>query len=324
MGASGLVGREMLSILLEFGVPEQNIFAAASQKSAGTTMLLSGEQIEVFDANHIDFANYDIALFSAGSKVSEALAPRAAAAGCWVIDNSSHFRMHSDIPLIIPEVNFRDIRDYAGKRIIANPNCSTIQMVLPLSPLHEMFDLKELVVSTYQSVSGAGQKGLTELSQQISSIQDNQPLTVEYFKKQIANNIIPQIDAFTESMYTKEEIKMINETKKILELDGVDITATCVRVPVFVGHAVSVFAKFRRNPDIETAIAALKCSHGIRVANDVEYETPIDVAGRNEIFVSRIRKHPTMNNGLSFWCVADNLRKGAALNAVQIAIRLYS
>jgi aspartate-semialdehyde dehydrogenase len=322
VGATGLVGREMLRILLGSGVPISNICAAASSKSAGTRISLDGESIDVFDANHIDFGGFDIAFFSAGSKVSEALVPIAAARGCLVVDNTSHFRMHDDVPLVIPEVNFNDIHNYPKQNIIANPNCSTIQMVMPLKPLHDLFTLKEVVVSTYQSVSGAGQKGVSELMRQITDINNDQVPIIEHFKKQIAYNIIPQIDDFTESKYTNEEFKMMNETKKILKLVDVDITATCVRVPVIVGHAVSVFAKFKRDVNTNEALQAIKSFPGIKVIDDDDYSTQMDAAGQDEVFVSRIRRHPNLKNGLSFWCVADNLRKGAALNAIQIAQRM--
>jgi aspartate-semialdehyde dehydrogenase len=319
VGATGLVGRELLSILHEDGISVSSVTAAASSKSKGVRLDYGDANLEVLDLSEIDFLDYDIAFFSAGSDVSSIYVPIAANAGCLVIDNTSYFRMNEDIPLIVPEVNILEVKKYKNKKIIANPNCSTIQIAVPLKPLHDAFGLKELVISTYQSTSGAGQKGINELMLQTKEVLDGSAVIPKRFKKQIAFNIIPQIDVFTDSLYTKEELKMMNETKKILNLCNVDITATCVRVPVIVGHAVSVFAKFNKNLILEEAINVLKVFKGVHVADDVEYTTPIDVVSKNDVFVSRVRKHPTIENALSFWCVANNLRKGAALNAVQIA-----
>ena len=325
VGATGRVGREMLKVLHEFGVPAENVSAAASEKSAGMYLQYDDKsEIKVQNLEEVNFSKYDIGLFSAGGAISERFAPIAASRGCIVIDNTSYFRMHDDIPLIVPEINFADLKKY-NSGIISNPNCSTIQMVMALKPLHDAFGLKEVVASTYQATSGAGQKGFDELLLQTKQIMDGQPVEPHHFKRQIAFNLIPQIDVFTDSLYTKEEIKMMNETKKILELHNIDITATCVRVPVFVGHAVSVFAKFEKPVDLREATDALRKFDGVKVMDNpemYEFATPIDAASKNDVFVSRIRKHPTIDKALSFWCVADNVRKGAALNAVQIAKKL--
>jgi aspartate-semialdehyde dehydrogenase len=322
VGATGLVGREMLRILCEEGVPLSNVMAIASQKSKGGLLDYGNSKLEIFDLSDISFEDYDTAFFSAGSDVSRIYAPIAADAGCLVIDNTSYFRMNDDIPLVVPEVNIAEARKFKNKKVIANPNCSTIQMVVPLKPLHDAFGLRELVVSTYQSTSGAGKDGVNELMFQTSEIVSGNSVKPECFKKQIAFNVIPQIDVFTDNLYTKEELKMMNETKKILDLYDIDITATCVRVPVVIGHAVSVFAKFERNVFLSEVVEVLKTFKGVQVvddANSYEYATPVDVTSKNDVFVSRLRKHPTIENALSFWCVADNLRKGAALNAIQIA-----
>ena len=325
VGVTGRVGREMLSILNEENIPAQNISGAASPRSAGNFVNYGNSQIEVQNLENVDFSKYHIALFSAGSEVSKKYAPIAASKGAIVIDNTSFFRMEKDIPLIVPEINFLDIEKYENKKIIANPNCSTIQMVMALKPLHDKFKLKEVVASTYQATSGAGQKGVEELINQIPQVLKNEKIEPNHFKKQIAFNVIPQIDSFTDTLYTKEEIKMMNETRKILGDNNIDITATCVRVPVVTGHSVSVFAKFENDVDLNEAIESLKNFEGIVVYDNpenYEYSTPIDAAHRNEVFVSRIRKHPKQKNVLTFWCVSDNLRKGAALNAVQIAKKL--
>jgi aspartate-semialdehyde dehydrogenase len=321
VGATGRVGREMLRILvLEKKVPYENIHCFASERSDGMVL---DDRFIVRDVASANFEEFDVALFSAGSDVSKIYAIKASKSGCISIDNTSYFRMCEDISLIVPEINFDDYAKYQNKLIIANPNCSTIQMVLPLKPLHDLFHLTELVVSTYQAVSGAGQKGVDELLSHTGAFLNKQSISPSHFKKEIAFNVIPQIDSFTDSLYTKEELKMMNETRKILGLgyDDVQITATCVRVPVIVGHSVSVFAKFKTDINIEAATEALNEFSGITVVDDpanYSYATPIDSERRNDVFVSRIRKHPQINNALSFWCVSDNLRKGAALNAIQI------
>ncbi len=326
VGATGRVGREMLSILQEIGVPAQNIGVVASERSVGQTILYGKNSLEVKDINSINFSEYDYALFSAGSAVSAKYTPKVAESGCIVVDNTSFFRMKEDIPLIVPEINFDYLERYNSK-IISNPNCSTIQMVMVLKPLHDTFGLQEVVVSTYQATSGAGQKGVDELMEQTELVLHGKTATSHHFKRQIAFNIIPQIDEFSSSGYTKEELKMMNETKKILDKSDIIITATCVRVPVIVGHAVSVFAQFDKPVDIQLAYQVLSNFPGVKIIDNperYEYATPIDCASKNDVYVSRLRKHPDMENALSFWCVADNVRKGAALNAIQIVQRLVA
>ncbi|MDR1365457.1 MAG: aspartate-semialdehyde dehydrogenase [Holosporales bacterium] len=325
VGATGMVGREMLSILLSRGVPPGNIVPAASAKSAGQGLAYGDATLIVSSLDDVRFGEFDVALFSAGKDVSAHYAPIAANDGCTVIDNSSYFRGRDDIALIVPEVNLSDVTRYRNKKIIANPNCSTIQVVMVLKPLHDAFKLKELAMSTYQATSGAGRKAVDELLEQTRSVLDGESVFPQRFRKRIAFNVIPQIDDFSELGYTKEELKMMNEFKKILGVDDVDITATCVRVPVVTGHSVSVFAKFAENIDLDRAIAALHKFSGVRVVDNNstgEYATPLDAVGEDAVLVSRIRAHPTLKKAISFWCVSDNLRKGAALNAVQIASKI--
>ncbi|MDR2458825.1 MAG: aspartate-semialdehyde dehydrogenase [Holosporales bacterium] len=325
VGATGMVGREILTVLIERGVSPLNITPVASTKSAGQIIEYGWARFVVSALADVNFREFDIALFSAGKDVSARYAHTAAEAGCTVIDNSSYFREHDDIPLIVPEVNMEDIERYNGKRIIANPNCSTIQVVMVLKPLHDMFGLNELVMSTYQATSGAGYCAVSELLEQTRMVLDGETARPKHFKMQIAFNVIPQIDDFSEYGYTKEELKMMNETRKILGISNINIAATCVRVPVITGHAVSVFARFTDDIDLGKAIAVIDEFPGVRVMDDnatYTYATPIDVAGGNNVLVSRIRTHPNIKNVLNFWCVSDNLRKGAALNAVQIASRL--
>jgi aspartate-semialdehyde dehydrogenase len=323
VGATGLVGLEVVSILLERGVDIGDITLAASTRSVGRIIDFGEIRSTIVDANDLEFSNYKVAIFAVRAEVSRMLVPRAVKSGSYAIDNSSYFRMHDNVPLIVPEINF----DHCDKnhKLIANPNCSTIQVVMALKPLHDIFGLKELVLSTYQSVSGAGQNGVTELQHQTERLHERREISPNCFHKQIAHNVIPQIDSLMDSLYTNEELKMMTETKKILNLDdSVEITATCVRVPVYVGHSVSVFAKFNRRIDLEQAILALQNFRGLKVNDGAEYTTPIESAGLNEVFVSRIRKHPMNANAISFWCVSDNIRKGAALNATQIALRLVT
>lgn len=322
VGATGRVGRELLSVMEEEHIPFANVKCAASEKSEGRLILYGGEKLIVQNVQKIDFTEYDIAFFSAGSDVSKLYATKAAEQKCIVIDNTSYFRMNEDVSLIVPEINIEDYKRFQNKYIIANPNCSTIQMALALKPLHDNFGLQNVVASTYQAVSGAGQKGINELVMQINNPSDIQP---HYFRKQIAFNVIPQIDIFNDSLYTKEEEKMMNETRKILGLPNLTITATCVRVPVITGHSISVVASFETEVDIEKARSIMDDFVGITVVDNPDefsYITPIESAGSNEVYISRIRKHPNFKNTLSFWCVSDNLRKGAALNAIQIAKRI--
>ncbi|MGE5518183.1 MAG: aspartate-semialdehyde dehydrogenase [Bacteroidota bacterium] len=322
IGATGNVGREILKTLAERNFPADEVVALASSRSVGKEVSFGDTEIlKVQDLETYDFAGTDIALSSPGAKVSAIHSPRAAAAGCVVIDNTSHFRMDPDIPLVVPEVNPEAIAQYTKRRIIANPNCSTIQMLVALKPLHTLGTIKRVVVSTYQSVSGAGKEGMDELFEQTRGIYVNDARDPVKFAKPIAFNVIPQIDVFMDDGSTKEEWKMVVETKKILD-PKIKVNATCVRVPVFVGHSESVNVEFEREVSVEDARAALEAAPGVIVYDRHEpggYITPVECAGEDATYVSRIRQDPTVDNGISFWCVSDNLRKGAALNAVQIA-----
>jgi len=322
IGATGNVGREMLQTLVQRDFPIDDIVALASERSVGREVSFGDDKIlKVKDLATFDFKGWDIALSSPGAKVSAVHSPRAAAAGCVVVDNTSHFRMDPDVPLVVPEVNPEAIAKYKKKGIIANPNCSTIQMVVALKPLHTLGKIKRVVVSTYQSVSGAGKDAMDELFEQTRGIFVNDSVTVKKFPKQIAFNLIPQIDVFMEDGSTKEEWKMVVETRKILDPD-IQVQATCVRVPVFVSHSESINVEFERPVSVEAARAALKKAPGVIVYDKHEpggYITPVEATGEDATYVSRLRKDPTVPNGLAFWCVSDNLRKGAALNAVQIA-----
>jgi aspartate-semialdehyde dehydrogenase len=325
VGATGNVGREMLEILAARDFPVKEVAAVASSRSAGSEIPFGeDEDLKVRDLATFDFKGYDIALFSPGAKVSAIHAPRAAKAGCVVIDNTSHFRMDPEIPLVVPEVNPQAIAQYKKRNIIANPNCSTIQMVVALKPLHDIARIKRIVVATYQSVSGGGKEGMDELFEQTRGIYANAPLQRKKFTKQIAFNCIPHIDVFMPDGSTKEEWKMNVETRKILD-PKIAVSATCVRVPVFIGHAEAVNVEFERPIDEATALAALRGAPGVSVIDhraDEGYVTPVECAGEDAVFVSRLRQDPTIQNGLCLWIVSDNLRKGAALNAVQIAEHL--
>ncbi len=321
VGATGAVGREMLKTLAERDFPIKEVAAVASGRSAGSQVsfgeraVLTVQNLETFD-----FTGWDIALFSPGAAVSAVHAPRAAAAGCLVIDNTSQFRMEPDVPLVVPEVNPQAL-SRIRRGIIANPNCSTIQMVVALKPLHDRFQVCRVVVATYQSVSGAGKEGMDELWSQARATYVNDPIKPEQFTKQIAFNVIPHIDRFMDDGSTKEEWKMAVETRKILDPD-IKVMATCVRVPVFIGHAEAVHVEFARPVSVAEARAALRAAPGVVVLDEREdggYATPLETQGEDATYVSRIRKDPTVEHGLAFWCVSDNLRKGAALNAVQIA-----
>lgn len=322
VGATGNVGREILTTLADRNFPVDEVIALASEKSIGQEVSFGEDDIlKVQDLAKFDFKGVDIVLSSPGAKVSAIHAPRAAAAGAVVIDNTSHFRMDPDVPLVVPEVNPQAISGYEKKGIIANPNCSTIQMVVALKPLHDRFKIRRVVVSTYQSVSGAGKDGMDELFNQTRAIYVNDPVEKQVFTKQIAFNVIPHIDVFMDDGYTKEEWKMNVETKKILD-PKIKVTATCVRVPVFIGHAESINIECEEPITADEAREVLRNAPGVTVidhrANE-GYVSPVEVAGDDPVFVSRIREDYTVDNGLSFWCVSDNLRKGAALNAVQIA-----
>lgn len=322
IGATGNVGREMLSILAEREFPVDEVVALASERSVGREVSFGEDDIlKVQDLAKFDFKGIDIVLSSPGAKISAVHSPRAAKAGAVVIDNTSHFRMDPDVPLVVPEVNPQAIAQFSRKGIIANPNCSTIQMVMALKPLHELAKIRRVVVSTYQSVSGGGKEAMDELFNQTRAVYVNDPIVKEKFTKQIAFNVIPHIDSFMDDGSTKEEWKMVVETKKILD-PAIKVVAHCVRVPVFIGHSEMVNIECERPISAAEARAALKRAPGIAVVDhrqDEGYVTPVECAGEDQVFVSRIREDSTVENGLSFWVVADNLRKGAALNAVQIA-----
>ena len=322
VGATGNVGREMLNILAERQFPADEVVALASRKSLGTEVSFGDKTLKTKDLDTFDFTGFDIALFAVGSDATKKYAPGAAKSGCVVIDNSSLYRYDPDVPLIVPEVNPEAIDGYSKKNIIANPNCSTAQMVVALKPLHDRATIKRVVVSTYQSVSGAGKEGLDELWNQTKAIYNpTSEVPPRAFQRQIAFNVIPQIDAFMEDGSTREEWKMVVETKKIVD-KKIKVTATCVRVPVFVGHAEAINIETEEFLDEDEARDILRESPGIMVVDKREdggYTTPIECVGDYATFVSRIRQDGTIENGLNFWCVSDNLRKGAALNAVQIA-----
>ena len=321
IGATGAVGREIINILYERKFPIKNIFPIASDKSVGKEIYFGDSKLKLGKLENLDFSDLDFALFSAGSEISKQYASSAAKKNCIVIDNSSAWRMNPEVPLIVPEVNASALELLSDKKIIANPNCSTAQLVVALKPLHDEANIKRVVVSTYQSTSGAGQKAMDELFNQTKSIFVNDPIKIENFTKQIAFNVIPHIDVFLDDKSTKEEWKMVVETKKILD-PKIKLTATCVRVPTFVGHAESVNIEFNKSISAEKAIEILRESPGIMVIDKDEdggYSTPIDCVGDYATFVSRIREDSSIENGLNIWIVSDNLRKGAALNAVQIA-----
>jgi aspartate-semialdehyde dehydrogenase len=327
VGATGNVGREMLNILAERQFPVAEIAAVASPRSQGDRIDFgdSGRELKVENIEHFDFSGWDIALFAAGSGPTAVHAPRAAAAGCTVIDNSSLYRMDPDVPLIVPEVNAHAIDGYRKKNIIANPNCSTAQMVVALKPLHDAATIRRVVVSTYQSVSGAGKAGMDELFQQSRGIFVGDSASPEKFTKQIAFNVIPHIGDFlgggAYEGYTAEELKMTRETQKILDPE-IEVTATCVRVPVFVGHSEAINIEFEKPLSVAEARTLLREAPGVMLVDKPEdggYVTPVECVGDYATFISRVRRDPTVESGLALWCVSDNLRKGAALNAVQIA-----
>ena len=320
VGATGNVGREMLNVLVQRQFPISEVVALASTRSIGTEVSFGDGVLKVKALDYFDFKGTDIVLMSAGGAIAKEWAPKIAAQGPVVIDNSSAWRMDREVPLVVPEVNADALNDIK-KGIIANPNCSTAQLVVALKPLHDHAVIKRVVVSTYQSVSGAGKEAMDELFRQTRAVFVTDPVVVEHFTKQIAFNVIPQIDVFLDSGFTKEEWKMVVETQKILDPD-IQLTATCVRVPVFRGHSESVNIEFEKPITAEQARAALRAFPGLMVVDKREdggYVTPIECAGEDATFISRIRKDPTVEHGLNLWIVSDNLRKGAALNAVQIA-----
>ena len=321
-GATGNVGREILNIMHERNFPADEVIPLASEASIGKVVSYGEDDVLTVQAlNHFDFKGTDLGLFSPGGAISAEHAPRAAAAGCVVIDNTSHFRMDPDVPLVVPEVNPQALDGYAERNIIANPNCSTIQMVVALKPLHDAAKIKRVVVSTYQSVSGAGRAGMDELFNQTRQVYVNDPIQPDIFTKRISFNVIPHIDKFMDDGSTKEEWKMVVETKKILD-PNISVIATCVRVPVFIGHAEAVHLEFENPIDEDMAREVLSAAPGVVVVDhraDEGYVTPEESATEDDVYVSRIRTDPTVENGLAMWVVSDNLRKGAALNTVQIA-----
>ncbi len=324
-GATGNVGREIIQILEDRDFPINKLYLLASSRSKGQKIEFKGDEIAVEDLADFDFSKVQIGLFSPGGKVSAEFAPKAAKAGCVVIDNTSHFRMHENVPLIVPEVNAYSLEEFFNNddrsNIIANPNCSTIQMVVALKPLHDEAIINRVVVSTYQSVSGAGKEAMDELFNQTQNVYTNKNIEKNKFTKQIAFNVIPHIDSFVDNGNTKEEEKMINETKKILD-EGIKVSATCARVPVFISHAESINIEFDLPLSDEKASEILKKTDGVSVIDyrkDEGYVTPVEAAGEDKVYISRIRNDDSVDNGLNIWVVSDNLRKGAALNAVQIA-----
>ena len=321
VGATGNVGREMLEILADRQFPVSEVVALASQRSIGTEVSFGDKTLKCKVLDNYDFSDVDICLMSAGGETSKEWSPKIGAQGCVVIDNSSAWRMDPDVPLIVPEVNAAAAAGFTKKHIIANPNCSTAQLVVALKPLHDAATIKRVVVSTYQSVSGAGKEGMDELDRQTKALYSLGEVETKKFPKRIAFNLIPHIDVFMEDGFTKEEWKMMAETKKILD-PKIKLTATCVRVPVFVSHSESVNVEFEKPITAEEATAILRAAPGVLVIDKREpggYMTPHEAAGEDATYISRIREDATVENGLAFWCVSDNLRKGAALNAVQIA-----
>ena len=319
VGATGNVGRKTLEVLEKKGLNIENLYLVASSKSAGKKIHFQGKDILISELENFDFSKVKIAFFAAGGKISENFAEKAAK-HCLVIDNSSFFRMDPDVPLIVPQVNSHALNNIK-KNIIANPNCSTAQLVIALKPLHDLYNIKRIVVSTYQSVSGAGKASMDELIKQTKLALDGKDIKSENFTKQIAFNAIPHIDVFSDDGYTKEELKMCNETKKILD-DKIDLTATCVRLPISVSHSESVNIQFEKNFSLEQIKEALNSFDGCKVIDerkDGGYSTPLEAEGKDETFISRIREDKTIKNGLNLWIVSDNLLRGAALNAVEIA-----
>jgi aspartate-semialdehyde dehydrogenase len=321
VGATGAVGAEMLVCLEQRNFPLGKLRLLASARSAGKHLKFRGEDVVVEELTHGSFAGVDIALFSAGGGISKEFAPSAAAAGAVVIDNSSAFRMDDGVPLVVPEIN----PEAAGIRprgIIANPNCTTIISLMALAPLHEAFGLRSVIASSYQAVSGSGAQGIAELEEQVSAIVAGRPFTPKVYPRQIAFNVIPQVDVFTDNGYTKEELKMLNESRKIMGLPGLKVSCTCVRVPVYRSHSVSITAQFDKPVDVDAARAAYAGKPGVQVMDDPSnkiFPVPLDTTGKDDCLVGRIRKNIVLDNALDLWVVGDQVRKGAALNAVQIA-----
>ncbi len=326
LGATGMVGKEMMKVLEERKFPINKFLPLASERTAGTKITFQGQEYTVEEAKPESFEGMEIGLFSAGAKPSAALAPEAVKRGCVVIDNTSHFRMDPNVPLVVPEVNGHAIKRHKG--IIANPNCSTAQMVLALKPIYDAVGIERIIVSTYQSVSGWGKEAVEELLQQSKALlaDPKAKITPKYIFKQIAFNVVPQIDQFTDNGYTKEEMKMVNETKKIFEDDAIKVTATTVRVPVLIGHSESVNIKTKKKLSADEARKLMGAFADVKIVDDPGkgvYPTPAECAGKNETMVGRVREDISQENGLEMWIVSDNLRRGAALNAVLIAEHLF-
>ncbi|QBY05293.1 aspartate-semialdehyde dehydrogenase [Thalassotalea sp. HSM 43] len=321
LGATGLVGKHMMEILEERKFPVNKLYPLASARSAGELVEFNGESVEVLDADTFDFSQAQIAFFSAGGAISAKFAPIAADAGCVVIDNTSEFRYEPDIPLVVPEVNPEALAEYRNRNIIANPNCSTIQMMVALKPIYDAVGIDRINVSTYQSVSGAGKEAIEELAKQCADLLSGKPVKVESFSRQIAFNSIPQIDKFMDNGYTKEEMKMVWETKKILGDENVLVNPTAVRVPAFYGHGEAIHIETRQQTSAEEVKEILANAPGVVVAhNDEDFPTQVsDASGKDDTFVGRIREDISHPNGINMWVVADNVRKGAATNSVQIA-----
>ncbi|HQA03231.1 MAG TPA: aspartate-semialdehyde dehydrogenase [Thermodesulfovibrio thiophilus] len=323
VGATGAVGNEMISVLEEREFPVENLRLFASERSEGTKLSFNGYEIPVETLKEDSFVDIDIAMFSAGAERSKVWAPIAAKSGCVVIDNSSQWRMNAEVPLVVPEVNAHDLKWHKG--IIANPNCSTIQMVVVLKPIHDVAKIKRVVVTTFQAVSGTGKKAMDELLQQTVDLLNFKDITIQVYPHQIAFNVLPHIDKFLENGYTKEEMKMVNETQKIMGDSSIRVTATTVRVPVFRGHSESVNVETEKKITVHETRELLSKAPGVVVMDNPEkneYPLPIYASGRDEVFVGRIRADESIENGINLWVVSDNLRKGAALNAVQIAEEL--
>lgn len=320
LGATGAVGEMMLEILAERDYPVDKLYPLASARSAGTKVKFKDSELTVRDVETFDFSKVKIALFSAGGDVSAKYAPMAADAGCVVIDNTSHFRNDPDVPLVVPEVNVESLTHFRNTNIVANPNCSTIQMVVALKPIYDAVGIERINVATYQSVSGAGRKGVSELAKQTADLLNGQNLKGEVFPKQIAFNVIPQIDVFQDNGYTKEEMKMVLETRKIFSNDNIQINPTAVRVPVFYGHSEAIHIETKQKISTAEVKVLLKEANGITlIEDDKDYPTAIDATNQDAVFVGRIREDISHERGLNMWVVSDNVRKGAALNAVQIA-----
>ena len=328
VGATGAVGEAMIEILEQRNFPVKELFALASARSAGKTLRFRGKSVTVTDLAEFDFSQAQIGLFSAGGSISEEYAPRAAAAGCVVVDNTSHFRRDADIPLVVPEVNPHAIAQYTQRGIIANPNCSTIGMLVALKPLHDVAGIERINVATYQAVSGTGKEAIEELASQTAKLLNGQPITPEVYPKQIAFNALPHIDTFQDNGYTREEMKMVWETQKIFEDDNIQVNPTCVRIPVFFGHSEAVHIETREKISAEQARTLLQNAPGVVVIDERQdggYPTPVsDSAGKDTVFVGRIREDISHPRGLDLWVVSDNVRKGAALNSIQIAELLLS